>query len=88
MIVLSCEIVTPVTSSRKYLPLQDNLLLYNHARLMSQDNHSKDYLVSIMFSHYDRNNNGNLEPTELGEVAFKLHRDEQHHHSLPLAVLL
>lgn len=36
---------------------------------MSQDNHSKDYLVSIMFSHYDRNNNGNLEATELNEVS-------------------
>lgn len=35
---------------------------------MSQDNHSKDYLVSIMFSHYDSNNNGNLEATELNEV--------------------
>lgn len=49
--------------------LQDNLLLYNHARLMTQDNHSKDYLVSIMFSHYDRNNNGNLEASELNEVS-------------------
>lgn len=36
---------------------------------MSQYNHSKDYLVSIMFSHYDRNNNGNLEATELNEVS-------------------
>lgn len=50
------------------LPFQDNLLLYNHARLMSQDNHSKEYLVSIMFSHYDRNNNGNLEREELEQV--------------------
>lgn len=50
--------------------LQDNLLLYNHARLMSQDNHSKEYLVSIMFSHYDRNNNGNLEREELEQVIF------------------
>ena len=50
------------------LSFQDNLLLYNHARLMSQDNHSKEYLVSIMFSHYDRNNNGNLEREELEQV--------------------
>lgn len=35
---------------------------------MSQDNHSKEYLVSIMFSHYDRNNNGNLEREELEQV--------------------
>lgn len=54
---------------QEYEIMKDNLLLYNHARLMSQDNHSKDYLVSIMFSHYDRNNNGNLEATELNEIA-------------------
>ncbi|KAJ8924834.1 hypothetical protein NQ315_000988 [Exocentrus adspersus] len=56
-------------SMQEYEVMKDNLLLYNHARLMSQDNHSKDYLVSIMFSHYDRNNNGNLEATELNEIA-------------------
>lgn len=39
---------------------------------MSQDNHSKDYLVSIMFSHYDKNNNGNVETTELNEVKREL----------------
>lgn len=38
---------------------------------MSQDNHSKDYLVSIMFSHYDQNNNGNLETEELNEVKYQ-----------------
>lgn len=36
---------------------------------MSQDNHSKEYLVSIMFSHYDQNNNGNLEREELEQIA-------------------
>lgn len=54
---------------QEYEIMKDNLLLYNHARLMSQDNHSKDYLVSIMFSHYDQNNNGNLETEELNEIA-------------------
>lgn len=58
--------------TRVSFSIQDNLLLYNHARLMSQDNHSKDYLVSIMFSHYDKNNNGNLETTELNEVKGEL----------------
>ncbi|KAK9887005.1 hypothetical protein WA026_019927 [Henosepilachna vigintioctopunctata] len=58
-------------SMQEYEIMKDNLLLYNHARLMSQDNHSKDYLVSIMFSHYDRNNNGNLEATELNEIALQ-----------------
>ncbi|CAH1955937.1 unnamed protein product, partial [Acanthoscelides obtectus] len=56
-------------SMQEYEVMKDNLLLYNHARLMSQDNHSKDYLVSIMFSHYDRNNNGNLEGPELNEIS-------------------
>ncbi|XP_012348700.1 follistatin-related protein 5 isoform X2 [Apis florea] len=56
-------------SNQEYEIMKDNLLLYNHARLMSQDNHSKEYLVSIMFSHYDRNNNGNLEREELEQFA-------------------
>lgn len=54
---------------------QDNLLLYSHARLSSmEDGHSnsgsKDYLVSLMFSHYDLNNNGLLEAEELTKVRF------------------
>ena len=36
---------------------------------MAQDNHSKEYLVSIMFSHYDQNSNGNLEREELEQIA-------------------
>jgi hypothetical protein len=53
---------------------QDNLLLYNHAKLMAEDNHSsgKEYLVSIMFSHYDQNNNGALDREELEQVCCKL----------------
>jgi hypothetical protein len=49
---------------------QDNLLLFNHARLMAEDKRSsgKEYLVSIMFSHYDTNNNGALEREELLQV--------------------
>ena len=52
---------------------QDNLLLYNHAKLMAEDNHSsgKEYLVSIMFSHYDQNNNGALEREELEQVCIQ-----------------
>jgi hypothetical protein len=59
---------------------QDNLLLYNHARLSSmEDGHSnagsKDYLVSLMFSHYDLNNNGLLEAQELSKVYYTQHID-------------
>ena len=45
-------------------------MLYNHAKLMAEDNRSsgKEYLVSIMFSHYDQNNNGALEREELEQV--------------------
>jgi len=37
---------------------------------MAEDNHSsgKEYLVSIMFSHYDQNNDGALEREELEQV--------------------
>ncbi|KAJ8674788.1 hypothetical protein QAD02_010574 [Eretmocerus hayati] len=56
-------------SAQEYEILKDNLLLYNHARLLSQDNHSKEYLVSIMFSHYDQNNDGQLEREELEQLA-------------------
>nr|CAD7198305.1 unnamed protein product [Timema douglasi] len=51
----------------EYEIMKDNLLLYNHAKLMAEDNRSsgKEYLVSIMFSHYDQNNNGALEKDEL-----------------------
>ncbi|XP_058798656.1 follistatin-related protein 5-like isoform X1 [Phymastichus coffea] len=56
-------------SAQEYEIMKDNLLLYNHARLMAQDNHSKEYLVSIMFSHYDQNGNGDLEKEELEQVA-------------------
>lgn len=53
-------------SLQEYEIMKDNLLLYSHTRLMSQDNnHSKDFLVSIMFSHYDQNNNGRLEEEEM-----------------------
>lgn len=56
-------------SSQEYEIMKDNLLLYSHTRLMSQDNnHSKDFLVSIMFSHYDQNENGFLEEGELQHI--------------------
>jgi len=40
---------------------------------MAEGNRSsgKEYLVSIMFSRFDENNNGNLEKEELDQVSFK-----------------
>lgn len=64
-------------TSQEYEIMKDNLLLFSHARLMTQDNnHSKDFLVSIMFSHYDQNNNGHLDSEELNEVSQNEQLDE------------
>ncbi|XP_012225565.2 follistatin-related protein 5-like [Linepithema humile] len=63
-------------SAQEYEIMKDNLLLYSHARLMAEDNHSKEYLVSIMFSHYDRNNDGNLEREELEQIAKEENMEE------------
>ncbi|XP_059480798.1 follistatin-related protein 5-like isoform X2 [Neocloeon triangulifer] len=58
-------------SFQEYEIMKDNLLLFNHARLMADDKRSsgKEYLVSIMFSHYDSNNDGTLELEELQQIA-------------------
>lgn len=64
-------------SPQEYEIMKDNLLLYSHSRLISQDNnHSKDFLVSIMFSHYDQNNNGHLDEDELHSISLNEHLDE------------
>lgn len=64
-------------SSQEYEIMKDNLLLYSHTRLMTQDNnHSKDFLVSIMFSHYDQNNNGHLEMEELNKISIAEHLED------------
>ncbi|XP_030759224.1 follistatin-related protein 5-like, partial [Sitophilus oryzae] len=55
-------------SMQEYEVMKDNLLLYNHAKLMA-DNQSKDFLLSMMFSHYDKNNDGHLEKQELEQVS-------------------
>lgn len=70
--------VSSLCTQQDYEILKDNLLLYNHARLSSmEDGHSnsgsKDYLVSLMFSHYDLNNNGLLEAPELKKTFEKEH---------------
>lgn len=52
------------------LYLQDNLLLFNHAKLMGSDPRAsgKDYLVATMFRMYDLNVNEVLEGEELDQV--------------------
>ncbi|KAG8235847.1 hypothetical protein J437_LFUL015640 [Ladona fulva] len=65
-------------SIQEYEIMKDNLLLYNHAKLMAQDNRSsgKEYLVSIMFSHYDQNNDGALEKEELVKISQREHLNQ------------
>lgn len=83
----------PKCTVQEYEILKDNLLLYNHAKLMDVDDKArsegdgfslfnalhpshilgKEYLVSIMFSHYDQNNDGILEEEELMTVAESEH---------------
>ncbi|XP_060534738.1 follistatin-related protein 5-like [Cylas formicarius] len=62
-------------SMQEYEVMKDNLLLYHHARLMADDNQSKDYLLSMMFAHYDKNSDGQLEATELNEIAADEHME-------------
>lgn len=60
-------------SSQEYEIMKDNLLLYSHTRLISQDNNSKDFLVSIMFTHYDHNKNNFLDEDELQRITAMEH---------------
>jgi follistatin-related protein 5 len=66
----SSSTVDKVCSSQEYEIMKDNLLLFSHTRLLVEsNNHSKNFLVSIMFSHYDQNNDGYLERDEIVEVS-------------------
>ncbi|CAG7822035.1 unnamed protein product [Allacma fusca] len=60
----------PLCSPEEFEILKDNLLLYNHEHLRSLDKepNGKDYLLSLMFSHFDQNNNGGLDYAELQNV--------------------
>ncbi|XP_023220936.1 follistatin-related protein 5-like isoform X2 [Centruroides vittatus] len=60
-------------SQQEYDFMKENLLLYNNAKLMDSKKSGNEYLVSIMFSHYDQNNNGLLEAEELWQAAEKDH---------------
>lgn len=56
-------------SDDEYAIMKDNLLLFHHQNMAylqhGPDGHSMDYLVSIIFSHYDQNNDGLVEKDEL-----------------------
>ncbi|XP_071516864.1 follistatin-related protein 5-like isoform X2 [Panulirus ornatus] len=58
-------------SMQQYEILKDNLLLYHHARLMAEKGRGseREYLVGLMFSKFDTNNNGALDKDELEQVS-------------------
>ncbi|XP_045617913.2 follistatin-related protein 5 isoform X3 [Procambarus clarkii] len=58
-------------SIQQYEILKDNLLLYHHARLMAEKGRGseREYLVGLMFSKFDTNNNGALDKDELVQVS-------------------
>jgi follistatin-related protein 5 len=69
-------------SSDEYALMKDNLLLFHHQNMAYLQHgsinevHRMDYLVSIIFSHYDQNNDGLVEKDEL---AFMWNTMDMHH---------
>lgn len=62
----------PTCSVDDYVIMKDNLLLFHHQNMVYLQHgadsgavHRMDYLVSIIFSHYDQNNDGLVEKDEL-----------------------
>lgn len=61
----------PWCSADEYAIMKDNLLLFHHQNMVYLQHgpdgqiHRMDYLVSIIFSHYDQNNDGLVERDEL-----------------------
>jgi follistatin-related protein 5 len=66
-----CLTKEPTCSADDYAIMKDNLLLYHHQNMVYLQHgpdapvHRMDYLVSIIFSHYDQNNDGLVERDEL-----------------------
>lgn len=60
-------------TQQEYDFMKENLLLFNNAKLTDSKKAGNEYLVSIMFSHYDQNNNGQLEAEELWQAAERDH---------------
>lgn len=67
-----CERSELKCSADEYALMKDNLLLYHHQNMVYLQHgdddgmvHRMEYLVSIIFSHYDQNNDGLVEREEL-----------------------
>lgn len=74
---------TPCTLD-EYVIMKDNLLLFHHHNMVYLQHgpeeipiHRMDYLVSIIFSHYDQNNDGLVEREELAFMWNTM--DDMHH---------
>lgn len=63
----------------EYTIMKDNLLLFHHQNMVYLQHgpdgqiHRMDYLVSIIFSHYDQNNDGLVEKDELALMWNTMH---------------
>lgn len=61
----------PTCAADDYVNMKDNLLLFHHQNMVYLQHgidgavHRMEYLVSIIFSHYDQNNDGLVEKDEL-----------------------
>lgn len=70
-IMSECIRPEPACSVDEYAIMKDNLLLFHHQNMVYLQHgpdgqvHRMDYLVSIIFSHYDQNNDGLVERDEL-----------------------
>ncbi|XP_064457784.1 follistatin-related protein 5-like isoform X1 [Ornithodoros turicata] len=60
-------------TQQEYDFMKENLLLYNSAKMTDSKKTGNEYLVSLMFSHYDHNNNGLLEAEELWKAGEEDH---------------
>jgi follistatin-related protein 5 len=67
----ACVREQPSCTPDEYAIMKDNLLLFHHRNMAylqhgpDGEPHRMDYLVSIIFSHYDQNNDGLVERDEL-----------------------
>lgn len=66
-----CLLKDPTCTGDEYTIMKNNLLLFHHQNMVYLKHgddvpvHRMDYLVSIIFSHYDQNNDGLIERDEL-----------------------
>lgn len=77
--VNECRHHEPICSIDEHAIMKNNLLLFHHQNMVYLQHgpdgqiHRMDYLVSIIFSHYDQNNDGLVEKDELALMWNTMH---------------